>query len=229
MARKFWIVPALAALIVSGCAGKQPALRDQNDKLSYGIGVQMARTFEGQGVQANKELIVRGLADALSGKPLLISEADVRASMQWLQADIRRHQAVNAVAGSQERRSAGATFLEENAKKEGVVTRPSGLQYKVLRSGDGRKPTDADVVVCHYRGSTIDGAELDNTYSTGQPATLPVKGLLPGWREAIQLMPVGSKWQLFLPPQLAYGSRGSGRKIPPNTTLVIELELLSIK
>jgi FKBP-type peptidyl-prolyl cis-trans isomerase FklB len=122
----------------------------------------------------------------------------------------------------------GDAFLAENMKKEGVMALPSGLQYKILKAGSGKMPTDADTVECNYRGTFINGTEFDSSYRTGKPATLKVKGVIPGWQEALKLMPVGSKWQLFIPPQLAYGERGSG-PIGPNATLIFDLELLAIK
>ena len=134
---------------------------------------------------------------------------------------------VKAVA--EENKKIGDAFLEENKKKEGVVALPSGLQYKILKAGDGRKPTDADMIECNYRGVLINGTEFDSSYRTGKPATLKVMGLIPGWTEALKLMPVGSKWQLFIPPQLAYGERGAGRYIGPNATLIFELELIAVK
>jgi FKBP-type peptidyl-prolyl cis-trans isomerase FklB len=130
---------------------------------------------------------------------------------------------------AEDNRKAGESFLAENKKKEGVVTLPSGLQYKVLKAGDGKKPTDADTVECHYRGTLINGTEFDSSYLTGQPATFKIAGVIPGWREALKLMPVGSKWQLFVPSQLAYGARGKGGSIGPNAALIFEVELLAIK
>jgi FKBP-type peptidyl-prolyl cis-trans isomerase FklB len=123
----------------------------------------------------------------------------------------------------------GEAFLSENKSKEGVVTLESGLQYKILKAGDGKKPSLGDTVVCHYRGTLIDGKEFANTYKLNQPATLPVKGVLKGWKQALQLMPVGSRWQLFIPARLAYGRRAAGQKIGPNSTLIYEVELLAIK
>ncbi len=125
-------------------------------------------------------------------------------------------------------KEAGDAFFAENLKKEGVVTLPSGLQYKILRQGDGKKPTLEDVVVCNYRGTLLDGTEFDSSYKRNEPATMPVKGLIKGWSEALQLMSVGSKWQLFIPPQLAYGERVVGG-IAPNAMLVFEVELISIQ
>jgi FKBP-type peptidyl-prolyl cis-trans isomerase FklB len=130
---------------------------------------------------------------------------------------------------AEDNKKAGESFLAENKKKEGVVTLPSGLQYKVLKAGDGKKPTDTDTVECNYRGTHIDGTEFDSSYRTGQPATFKVAGVIPGWREALKLMPVGSKWQIFVPSQLAYGTRGKPGSVGPNAALIFEVELLAIK
>jgi len=140
---------------------------------------------------------------------------------------LRKQRQAAGLAG-EENRKAGEAFLAGNKAKDGVVTLPSGLQYKVLKAGDGRKPSDADMVECRYRGTLIDGTEFDRSDPAGQPATFKVAGVIPGWREALKLMPVGSKWQLFIPPQLAYGAIGSG-PIGPNATLIFELELLAVK
>jgi len=123
----------------------------------------------------------------------------------------------------------GDAFLAENKGKEGVVALPSGLQYKILKAGDGEKPKSTDTVVCNYRGTLLNGKEFDSSYKRGQPATFPVSGVIKGWTEALQLMPVGSKWQLFIPPDLAYGDRGAGNDIAPGATLIFEVELLSIQ
>jgi FKBP-type peptidyl-prolyl cis-trans isomerase FklB len=128
-----------------------------------------------------------------------------------------------------ESKKEGDAFLAENKQKEGVVTLPSGLQYKIIKAGEGKKPKQEDTVVCHYRGTLINGTEFDGTHGPGEPATFKVTGVVPGWREALKLMPVGSKWQLFIPPVLAYGERGAGATIGPNATLIYEVELLAIK
>ena len=130
---------------------------------------------------------------------------------------------------SAENKKEGTAFLARNKTKQGVVTLPSGLQYKILKAGNGKKPVGADTVECHYRGTLINGTEFDSSYRRGQAASFPVSGVIPGWTEALKLMPVGSKWQLFIPPQLAYGAQGSGRDIGPDATLIFEVELLAIK
>ena len=137
-------------------------------------------------------------------------------------------QAAASKRAAEENKKAGAAFLAENKGKEGVVTLPSGLQYKILKAGDGKKPTDADTVECHYRGTLIDGTEFDSSYARAAGEVHARRGMIAGWREALKLMPVGSKWQLFVPPQLAYGEKGTGRHVGPNATLVYEMELLKV-
>jgi FKBP-type peptidyl-prolyl cis-trans isomerase len=151
------------------------------------------------------------------------------AERKYQQSDQLRKQRQAAALVGEENRKAGEAFLAANKAKAGVVTLPSGLQYRILKAGDGGKPSDADTVECRYRGTLIDGTEFDRSDPSGQPATFKVAGVIPGWREALKLMSAGSKWQLFIPPQLAYGARGAGRAIGPNATLIFDLELLAVK
>jgi FKBP-type peptidyl-prolyl cis-trans isomerase FklB len=199
--------------------------------VSYAIGVDAARSFKRQGVEFDIDALAKGLRDAFSGGKLLLDANELRLTLSIFQNELRhrRTQARTRLAKDAARMKSGEAFLNENKTKEGVVTLPSGLQYKILRAGDGKKPTDADTVEVIYRGTLIDGTEFDSS-PPGQPATFKVKGeVIPGWTEALQLMPVGSKWQIFVPPQLAYGDRGAGTKVGPNATLIFELELVAIK
>jgi FKBP-type peptidyl-prolyl cis-trans isomerase len=225
------LIVALGSLFlaVQVCAGEPIELKTQKDKVSYGIGVDVARNFTRLGIDFDLDVLVKGLRDALAGGNLLMSETDLRATMNDYQSELkgRMLQAMQVAAADNKKK--GDAFLEENKKKEGVVTLPSGLQYKILTAGEGKKPTDADMVECQYRGTLINGTEFDSSYWAGKPATLKVTGLIPGWTEALKLMPVGSKWQLFIPPQLAYGERGASRDVGPNATLIFELDLLAIK
>ena len=196
---------------------------------SYSLGVEMAKNFKRQGMEVNLDLLMRGMKDVMAGGKLLLSDVDILNSMTAFAGEVRSNVARARLIAAQDNRQEGEAFQARNKTKEGVVTLPSGLQYKILKAGSGRKPTDADTVVCQYRGTLINGTEFDSSYRTGQPATLKVAGLVPGWREALKLMPVGSTWQLVIPPQLAYGSRGTGRDIGPNATLIFEVELLDVK
>lgn len=222
------------ALLSGQALADDPALKGNREQVSYGMGVSMARHLERQGVDVDVELVARGLRDALSGQRLLLGDDELRAVMGRLQGELKARKTRQSRTPA-EARADGETFLAENAKREGVVTLPSGLQYKVLRTGEGQQATDADRVVCHYRGSFVDGAEFDSSYGRGRPATFEVARVIPGWREALKLMPVGSKWRLFIPAQLAYGERGArGRRrlpgrIGPNATLIYEMELLAVR
>jgi FKBP-type peptidyl-prolyl cis-trans isomerase len=210
-------------------AAETPVLKTQKEKISYGIGVDMARNFKLQGIEFDANILIKGFRDESSGGKLLMTEDDMRATLNAYQSEIMQKRAQAMKAAAEENKKAGDAFLAENKKREGVVALPSGLQYKILKAGDGRKPTDTDMVECNYRGALINGTEFDSSYRTGKPAPFKVAGLIPGWTEALKLMPVGSKWQLFIPPHLAYGERGAGRDIGPNATLVFEIELVAVK
>jgi len=230
MTLKWMLIPVLVAALLVPQAGAQetPALESQKEKVSYGIGVDVARNLKRQGVDVEADLMIRGMRDELEGRTLLIPDRELRRIMTAFQTELRAKQMQAAKVAGDENRKKGDAFLAENKSKAGVVTLPSGLQYRILKEGKGKKPTDNDSVVCHYRGTRIDGTEFDRS-EDGKPATFKVTGVIPGYREALKLMPVGSRWQLFIPPQLAYGERGAGFEIGPNETLVFELELVAIK
>jgi FKBP-type peptidyl-prolyl cis-trans isomerase FklB len=212
-------------------AGNQnpPAFKTQKDKLSYAIGMNVGTSLHRQSIEVDPNIVRQGLEDALAGGKTLLSEEEARAALTELQNDIRKKQQEKMQVAGEANKKEGDAFLAANKAKEGVVALPSGLQYKILSAGTGPKPTASDSVVCNYRGTLIDGKEFDSSYKRGQPATFPVGGVIKGWTEALQLMPVGSKWQLFVPSELAYGDRGTGSDIGPNATLIFELELLSIQ
>jgi FKBP-type peptidyl-prolyl cis-trans isomerase FklB len=182
-----------------------------------------------QSIEVDPNIVRQGLEDAMTGGKILLSEDEARAALTELQNDMRKKQQEKMQRLGEANKNEGEAFLTANKAKDGVVTLPSGLQYKILTSGTGRKPTATDSVVCNYRGTLIDGKEFDSSYKRGQPATFPVSGVIKGWTEALQLMPVGSKWQLFIPSDLAYGERGQGGDIGPDATLIFEVELLSIQ
>jgi FKBP-type peptidyl-prolyl cis-trans isomerase FklB len=176
----------------------------------------------------NVDLLMRALTDALAGNKLIMTDEEVAAMVKTFEAEQKQGLQHARMMLSERNRREGEAFFAENAKKDGVVTLPSGLQYKILKKGDGKTPTLEDVVLCNYSGKLLDGTEIDSSYKRNEPTSVPVKGLIPGWMQALQLMPVGSKWQLFVPPQLAYGDKAGG-PVPPYTTLIFEVELLSIQ
>ena len=183
-----------------------------------------------QNVDVDSAALIQGMKDTLAGGKTLMTEDEARAALMELQKEMQEKQQAKAAAESDANKKEGDAFLAANKSKEGVVTLPSGLQYKILTPGSGPKPTASDSVVCNYKGTLINGTEFDSSYKRGEPATFPVTGVIKGWTEALQLMPVGSKWQLFVPPDLAYGPRGTpGGPIGPNATLTFEVELISIK
>jgi FKBP-type peptidyl-prolyl cis-trans isomerase len=208
--------------------GTPGAPETEKDKVSYGIGVQVARSLKSQDIDINPDLLVKGLRDALAGQKLLMSDEDLNNTMADFQRELTQKEAQAKAKEAEDNKKAGETFLAQNGKKDGVVTLPSGLQYKVVKAGQGQKPTDSDTVTCNYRGTLIDGTEFDKN-EPGKPATFQVGMVIPGFKEGLKLMPVGSTWQFFIPPELAYGERGAGNVIGPNTTLVFEVELLTIK
>ena len=221
-------VMVLLPVRVSG--EESPLLKNEKDRTNYSIGVGVARNFQRQQIDIDAELVVKGMRDALSGGKLLMTEDELNKTLSAFQADMRQKQEKLWLAATEENKKAGDAFLAENRKKEGVVVLPSGLQYKILKAGDGKKPTETDTIALRYRGTLVDGTEFDSSDRSGQPSvTLEMKQLFAGCREALKLMPVGSKWQLFIPPELAYGTRGSGTAVGPNATLIFEMELLAIK
>jgi len=209
-------------------AGEQPDLKTDKEKVNYAIGVNIIGNIKQQGVEIDLDLVMKGMKDAYSGGKLPLSDEDLRIAIDRYQTAVRQKRSQMTAKAAEDNKKEGEAFLAKNKKKEGVVLLPSGLQYKILKSGDGRKPTDADTVECNYRGTLMNGAEFDSSHRTGKPASLKVSGVIPGWTEALKMMTVGSKWQIFVPSQLAYGERGSGR-IGPNATLIFEVELLAIK
>jgi len=221
--------PATKTPAKPGSAAK-PAplvLKTEKDKASYAIGMSMAKGMKAQGVDIDPAILARGLKDGLAGKPQLTDE-EAQAALAELQKTVRAQQDAKAKIEADVNKKEGDAFLAANKAQSGVVTLPSGLQYKVLKAGTGAKPTKDDTVVCNYKGTLLSGKEFDSSYKRGQPATFPVSQVIPGWTEALQLMPVGSKWQLWIPASLGYGPRAAGPDITPNSTLVFEVELESI-
>ena len=222
-------ITVLLATAANGVAADATALKSEREKTSYALGVEVGNNLKRQGVDLDASLLAQGLRDALAGGTMLLGEAEVREAVMAFQKELMAKQQEAQKAVSAKAKTEGEAFLAANGAKDGVVTLPSGLQYKVITAGSGASPKASDTVSVHYRGRLIDGTEFDSSYKRNEPTSFPVGGVIPGWTEALQLMKVGSKWELFIPAKLAYGDRGAGGLIPPGATLVFEVELLSIK
>jgi FKBP-type peptidyl-prolyl cis-trans isomerase len=204
-------------------------LTTQKEKFCYALGMNIGANLKKQGVEADPALVSQGYKDATSGGKTRLTEEAAQAVLNEVQAQVRKQMQEKMQEAAAKNNKEGEAFLAANKSKEGVVTLPSGLQYKILTAGTGPKPTATDSVVCNYQGSFVNGTIFDSSYKRGQPATFGVGQVIKGWTEALQLMPVGSKWQLFIPSSLAYGERGEPRGgIEPNETLIFEVELISI-
>lgn len=221
-----------AALALAGTLHAQnaPDLKDPKLKLSYAIGTQMGTSMRDQGVDVDPKALAAGLADALAGKPGL-TEAEIRDVMNEFRTQMMAKQQAKQQAEGAKNIKASEDFLAANAKKEGVKSTASGLQYKVIKSGNasGKPPGPRDTVKVHYHGTLPDGSVFDSSVDRGEPVSFPVDGVIPGWTEALQLMKEGDKWQIVIPAKLAYGENGAPPKIGPNTALVFDVELLSIE
>jgi FKBP-type peptidyl-prolyl cis-trans isomerase FklB len=219
------------ALAVSGAAwaaGPQE-LPGEKERLGYSFGMDIGSALRRQSIELDVDALNRGLKDAYIGGKTLLTEEESRREIEKYQQRLIEQQAEAMRQLSEKNKAEGEKFLAENGKKEGVTALPSGLQYKVITPGSGKSPKLSDSVTTHYKGTLIDGTEFDSSYKRGEPATFPVSGVIAGWTEALQLMKEGAKWQIFLPPALAYGERGAGRDIGPNATLIFEVELISVK
>lgn len=225
---RFIAIVGLGLLSVSVYAADKSDLKTQKDKVSYSIGLDIGRNLKDQSIEVDPKLLSQGIQDATSGKHLLTDE-EIQKVMSTFREEMQAKAAAQAKVIGDKNLKEGNAFLAENKKKKGVVTLPSGLQYKIITAGTGKKPKGTDTVTTNYKGTLIDGTEFDSSYKRGEPASFPVEGVIPGWTEALQLMPVGSKWQLVVPPSLAYGPRGAGQAIGPNATLIFEVELLAIE
>jgi len=224
--RKLPLVALMSAAVLVGCNGeKEVALETNVDKMSYGIGLSMARSVKGQPIELNNEALVAGLKDALADKEARLDETAIREAF----AAVRQEQMEKQQVESEVALKKGEDYLVENAKKDGVKSTESGLQYEVLASGEGASPSATDTVEVHYHGTLIDGSVFDSSVERGAPAKFPVNRVISGWTEALQLMKVGDKWRLHIPADLAYGAQSPSPKIPANSTLVFEVELLNIE
>ncbi len=220
------------ARVMKPATAAAPALTTKEQKFSYAlgmsIGTQVGGNLKKQSVAVDPALVSQGMKDALSGAKPLLTQEEAQAVLTEVQNEVRKEQQEKMKEAADKNKTEGEAFLVANKSKEGVVTLPDGLQYKILTAGTGPKPAATDSVVCNYRGTLINGTEFDSSYKRGQPATFGVSQVIKGWTEALQLMPTGSKWQLFIPSSLAYGERGAGADIGPDATLIFEVELVSI-
>ena len=225
-----WIVVLGLGLLIGVSASQETVeIKSPKQKYSYALGMDFGNQLRKRSIDVEAAAFMKGFKDALSGGHTLLTEEQARSSINELQLEMKRKQILPPRPSPEEELRAGRAFLDVNKKKEGIVTLPSGLQYKALKPGHGKRPTDTDRVVCQYRGTFIDGTEFDSSYRTGHPATFAVKDVIAGWREGLKLMAAGSRYQLFIPSELAYGAEGAGPGIGPNATLIFEVELLAIK
>jgi FKBP-type peptidyl-prolyl cis-trans isomerase FklB len=228
--KRILIAAVLAFFSLGVClAAEKQDLKNENDRISYSVGYQVGGDFKRQGVELNPDLLVEGVQDAMSGAKPLMTQQEMNKTLVDLKKKIMTAQREGQKKAAEKNLAEGKKFLAENAKKEGVKTLPSGLQYKVIAKGSGASPKRTDSVTVHYKGTLIDGTEFDSSYKRGKPATFRVDGVIAGWTEGLQLMKPGAKWLLFVPSNLAYGERGAGSRIGPNSALVFEVELISVE
>ena len=226
---RFPLISALALSIPLVATAADNKLDSPEKKASYSFGVDFARQLDRQGIKLDVDALTRGIREASTGKKLALPDDEMTRAKTQFQQKLRADLLAKQKELGAKNMKQGKAFLAANANKAGVITTSSGLQYKVLKSGNGATPKLEDTVVTHYRGTLIDGREFDSSFKRNAPATFPVKGVIKGWTEALQLMKVGGKWQLFIPSELAYGESKRSELIQPNSTLVFELELLEIK
>lgn len=223
---------ALALGLLAGsafAADTKMTLKDDKDKVSYAIGLNIGKSMKQEGLDINPDALAAAMKDVFAGAKTQLTDEEVQAVMQDFQKKMMAKQMAAREEGLGKNKAEGEKFLADNKKKEGIKTTASGLQYKVIKDGTGKTPKATDTVKTHYRGTLINGTEFDSSYKRGEPAEFPVNGVIKGWTEALQLMKEGAKWQLFIPSELAYGERGAGKDIGPNSTLIFDIELLSVK
>jgi len=224
------VIYMIGALILScGCSDGKPELTSQNAKESYSLGFRFGENMKFQETQLDFDAYMSGIRDGLEGKEPRLAQEDIEKFLMGLQQKMVSAQQKSQKKKAETNLSEAESFLMKNKEKEGVVTLPSGLQYKVITEGTGAKPQKDSSVTVNYRGTFVDGTEFDSSYTRGEPATFKVDGVISGWTEALLLMREGAKWQLFIPPDLAYGVRGAPPQIPPNSVLIFEVELIDIQ
>ena len=208
---------------------KKEDLDTQMKKVSYAIGLDIGKNFKARSMDIDLDAMLKGLLDGKQGTEPLFTEDEIQKFMTQFRDDMVKAEQEKRLAQGKENQAKEEAFLKENAQKPGIKVTASGLQYRVISEGAGPLPKESDTVKVHYRGTLLDGTEFDSSYKRNQPAVFPLKGVIPGWTEALQLMKVGSKYQVFLPSRLAYGENGAGQAIGPNATLVFDVELLGIE
>jgi len=226
---KFLIALIGIFMLVNPVHAEESFLKTKKDKISYAIGMDIGKNLKKQPVELNPEAISQGLWDSFTDGKSLMTEQEYIDTMTAFRNEMTQKQTAQMKNAGDRNKKEGEKYLADNKIKDGVVTTASGLQYKVITKGTGAFPKSTDTVSVHYKGTSIDGKEFDSSYRRGKPASFPVKGVIKGWTEALQLMKVGAKWQLVIPSELGYGERGAGRNIGPHSTLIFDVELISIK
>ncbi|RUR20359.1 FKBP-type peptidyl-prolyl cis-trans isomerase [Legionella sp. km535] len=229
MKMKLVTAAVLGLAMSSAMATDATSLPTDKDKLSYSIGADLGKNFKNQGIDVNPEALAKGMQDGMSGAQLILTEQQMKDVLNKFQKDLMAKRTSEFNKKAEENKSKGEAFLTENKSKTGVVVLPSGLQYKIIDAGTGAKPGKTDTVTVEYTGRLIDGTVFDSTEKTGKPATFQVSQVIPGWTEALQLMPAGSTWEIYVPASLAYGPRSVGGPIGPNETLIFKIHLISVK
>ena len=227
---KYLVLTALTVILFFNItfAVESPIIEDEKDRVNYSLGYQIGGDLKRQAVELQSELIVKGIQDAISGTKPLMTPQEMRTVLVELKKRIEKTEREKLLHDSVKNLAEGEAFLTENAKKEGVQVLPSGLQYRVVREGTGVSPKAVDTVTVNYRGMYIEGTEFDSSFKRNSPASFKVNRVIGGWTEALQLMKEGAKWELYIPAKLAYGERGAGIGIPPNSALIFEVELISV-
>jgi len=231
---RLWIVMLVGmALVVGGCKteqteSKEVSVETLQQRVSYSVGLDIARNFKQNGFELDADLLVQGIKDGQGDAEPRMNEEQIASTMEEFQQHMMEQYQQKMTEQASDNAAAEEAFLTENGQKEGVITLESGLQYKIVEAGDGASPTAQDTVRVDYRGTLIDGTEFDSSYSRGEPAQFKVGQVIPGWTEALQLMKEGATWELYIPAKLAYGERGMGQVIAPNSTLIFEVKLHGI-
>lgn len=230
IAKTLLIVVFAIGLVSCQSKVKKSDLKTTKDKVSYAIGFMTGQNMKKNEIELNADIFSAAVKEALKAdSSAVLSQAEIEKILNDFQQEMMGKMDAKMKVEGEKYKKEGDEFLAANGKKDGVVTLPSGLQYKVITEGTGKQPKETSKVTTHYRGTLINGTEFDNSYKRGEPATFPVNGVIKGWTEALQLMKEGGKWQLFIPGNLAYGERGAGQNIPPNSTLIFEVELIKVE